>query len=164
MDKVKEYKEYIVGSRSFFTGMPEYDKYDSIIDYDILCVYQNSENKPIISKRKTDIWYINAKSKEDLLKIEYYPIFLISPEVVRDFNIKIDDIINLKEKFYSLEKKHIYLTKIYEFIINNNSFKLTTSQREDALKIYLKCRPYLNDDEIEKRHIHKIRQLCKKRF
>ena len=144
--------KYLVGSSYFFYQYEDYQIID--LDYvELIKINQDDEDcydiKNIIVTPEgyiADYRIIYYKTKEDIIQRELkYKVgnfigqFLV-PELCKEINFTIQDLLRMKPLVEALDKKHLYEKIIYDFYIQNNSFVLTGSQRFKAYQEYKKYR------------------------
>lgn len=138
-------KEFLVGSQYFFK---EYDDY-VVHDLDKLCILLSGlqHNKTFVwKKKKEDILFCPKMTKDKYIKTDLksnQPIkvgkYLI-PEFAEYIGLTIDDLSKVKPLIDNLDEKHKYEKVIYDAYIENNAFKLTDKQRDEAYEEYKRAR------------------------
>lgn len=138
----------VVGSRAFFTGLPNFRPKD--IDY--LHIIEKSNNPDAykyvmhtIRPNRCDI-YLVLHSKQKLINyaLTKAPGMAINRFLVPEFNeligFNINDLEKLRPMLKKLGDRHKYLQVIFDAYISNNGFYLTDEQRENAYTEYKKYR------------------------
>ena len=141
-------RRFMIGSRAFFEGMPDFQSKDR----DIL-VYTDTPNgftnyrQSSMSGRCTIEWA--ARPKADFLEYALrdkadgleFGKFLV-PEFAEEIGLSIDDLKKLYEHFEGrLDRKHGYQRAICEAYVDNGAFTLTDGQRVGAYEAYKAERP-----------------------
>lgn len=134
------YNALKIGSWVFFDQFLDYKIHD--LDY---CVFENNIYKHTYNKEtKEDIHVLPSNNKSELIKYfknirgkntTMISIFLY-PEVIKELNITIDDLKEIKQQIEPLKTIKPYLYAIYEFYLENNEMSLTQEQIEKAYEIY----------------------------
>lgn len=136
----------ITGSYYFFKDYTDFKPKD--IDYieivDPKGEFKFSKHTYIINEKC--IFYTNKfLTKEEL--IDHYknhiPMTIckfLTKEFADYFNITIEDLKQLSHMIDNLDDKHKYLKIIYNAYIENNDYKLTNEQRDNAYSEYKKYR------------------------
>jgi hypothetical protein len=138
-----------VGSRAFFSGIEGFHPHDS--DYveivepkDVDFYYKN-----VFKEGKDCIFQVVRRPKEKRLEwaVKYERpmslcMFLV-PEFCQVFGITIADLETLRPLRDRMDRRHTYLTVIYDAYIENGSMTLTDQQRQAAFEEYKKERKQL---------------------
>ena len=137
-------KKIQVGSSVFFESIKGF----STKDTDWFALYDNVPGDNFMMNvkiGKDDIFIYKANvTKDDMieealnaehsLKVGKF----LSPEFASYYNVTIDDLKKLEEKFNLLDEKHQYQKTIFEYYIKNNGLFLTDSQRLKAFGEYIR--------------------------
>lgn len=140
-------KRFLVGSRAFFSEMPNFHSKDT----DILIWTDTPKDFKFykqVSMGGKCTFYWTRQSKRDL--IEYakrekasgleFGKFLV-PDFINEIDLNIEDLKSLAKIFLpKLDINHKYQELIYNAYIKNNGFYLTDKQRDDVYKEYIKSR------------------------
>lgn len=138
-------KEFIVGSRAFFSDMPMFhsDNTDIVVFTDTPDGFSHYIHSAI-SGRDTTTWVIKPKddfieyAMRDLANGLEFGKFLV-PDVVEYLGITMGDLVKLHGHFEN--KIEAYQELIYNAYITNGAFTLTDEQRDAAYKAYKEARP-----------------------
>lgn len=138
-------KEFIVGSRAFFSDMPMFhsDNIDIVIFTDTPNGFMHYRQSSM-SGRSTIEWVIKPKDEfieyamRDLANGLEFGKFLV-PDVVEYLGITMGDLVKLHGHFEN--KIEAYQELIYNAYITNGAFRLTDEQRDAAYKAYKEARP-----------------------
>lgn len=142
---MRDLKKFLVGSRAFFSSIPEFAQCNADMDYLILM-----DHCPFIQRSESYagkcFFYMKRLSKDKLIDhllktaIPRKVCMVLCPEVATELDFTIDDLKQLAPVFDKVDSKHTYLKVIYDAYISNNSFTLTDEQREAAFLEYKKAR------------------------
>lgn len=140
-----ESKQFTVGSRAFFSGMPDFKPKD--LDYLSFIEKGNGFKN---SMQRTDgnccHFLFVRKPKDEMIKdaLSGSPAMAIGkflvPEIAKELHLTIQDLMKLQPLLSRLEPKHAYEKVIYEAYMSNGSFTLTDEQRASAFASYLAAR------------------------
>lgn len=145
-------KRIAIGSQVFFGEYEDYKSHDKdFIEF---------QDNPVLYKtfmvargKGNDIFFYKTANKEEFIKTELkhakkLPMaagkFLV-PELAEYLGLTIEDLKQFEFAFESMDDKHSYEKKIYDFYIENNGFTLTQEQRDEAYKNY-KSKRYENEN------------------
>lgn len=138
-------KEYQVGSRLFFDGMPGYNPKDS--DYVMLvenptifenCMTVRGENKDIFLWRKT-----NAEEFVDMTIRMGTPMLagkFLNKELCEDAGMTRQVFGKLKPLFDNMDDRHTYQKLIFDHILKTWDFDIPDKTRNIAFLTYLNSR------------------------
>lgn len=153
-----EDKKITVGSRAFFTDMPDFNPKD----IDILILTDNpvgfthyrqssaAGKYTITWARKSKEEFIEYAKRDKAVGLEFGK-FLV-PEFVDEIGLTIEDLKTLYDIYESkIDDKHTYQKLIFAAYIENNAFSLTDEQRKIALEDYLAKRKPVErvEDKVE---------------
>lgn len=134
--------KHLVGSRYFFSKYPDY----VIKDTDYVTLEDNPKlykTMMLLRGQGIDHSFWRKMPFDEFLKQTEDPIqigkFLV-PEVAEELNLTIDDLKQLIPLSEQLDDKHKYIKTILNSYIQNNEFKLTDKQLDEAYTIYKKYR------------------------
>ena len=140
-----ESKKFTVGSRAFFSGMPNFKPKD--LDY---LSFIDKGNGFKNSMQRTDgnccHFLFVRKPKNEMINdaLSGGPAMAIGkflvPEIAKELQLTIQDLVKLQPLVLRLEEKHAYEKVIYDAYLANGSFTLTDEQRTSAFASYLAAR------------------------
>jgi hypothetical protein len=141
-----ENKKILVGSNVFFKNLPGFKPHDT--DYIIINYSNNTNNFTHYIQNKICYFVYEIQSKDKLIeyiintKNNLNVCSLISPELIRELQLTIDDLRQdgIKLKFFRLNKKWKYAKYIYNCYLENNELELTNEQLLKAYNLYLQAR------------------------
>ena len=145
MDMEFNGKEYLVGSRLFFDGMPDYNPKDS--DYVMLvenptifndCMTVRGDKKDIFLWRKTD-----AEEFVDMTIRLGTPMLagkFLNKELCVDIRMTQQLFRRLKPLFDNMDDKHAYQKPVFDHILKTWDFDIPDKIKNIAFLIYLNSR------------------------
>jgi hypothetical protein len=143
---MKQIAKFLVGSRAFFEGMPEFnskdhdwlyvmDSYKSVKAKRL--VMHKDGNDMILVPKMDKEWYITDCINSDF-GISAGKMFV--PEFAVYIGLTVNDLKRFEPYLSLLDDKHKYYKVIYEAYMQNGDFTLTDEQREAAYEEYKKYR------------------------
>lgn len=137
--------KFIVGSNYFFSCYSDFKPHD--IDILILVDHpQGFKNFMQISSCGECTFMWRRMPAKDFIEIALRSKLPMSAgkflckEFCEEIGFTIDDLKQLKNKFYNMDVRHTYEKIIYDAYIQNNSFTLTDEQRKKAYNEYVSSR------------------------
>lgn len=136
---------YLMGSRYFFEGLPEFNPHDTDT---IELVKPNSEFKTmrVIRGQGKDMYFFVKKPKEEMIQdalnsqlAMVVGKFLI-PEFNKEIGFTVEDLLKIKPLMDRIDEKHLYEKMILEYYLENGKFELTEEQRLAVYKEYKRLR------------------------
>lgn len=140
-----ESKRFTVGSRAFFSGMPDFKPKD--IDYLSFIEKGNGFKKSIQRTDGNSCHFLFVRNPKDEMiddALSGGPAMAIGkflvPEIAKELHLTIQDLAKLQPLVLRLEEKHAYEKVIYDAYMANGSFTLTDEQRTSAFAAYSAAR------------------------
>ncbi len=140
-------KKFTIGSRAFFTGMPNFQSKDTdvLIWTDEPKGYEHYKQTSMGGRctmewaKKEKAEFLSFALRERACGLEFGK-FLVT-EFASELGLTIANLTMLYEHFKErIDEKHKYQHEIYKAYVENNGFYLTDKQREKAYKVYKKER------------------------
>ena len=143
-------KKIKIGSQVFFSGV--YEDYNSHDEDYIIFVKNPTLFKDFMNVRGKgkDYFYFRDMDKDEFIEYsikhcEKTPMaagkFLV-PDVLKHFNMTIDDLKKFETFFNEIDSRHSYEKVIYDAYIKNNDFKIGKRQLNKAYKLYKENKTY----------------------
>jgi hypothetical protein len=141
-------EKIITGSRAFFDGMEGFTPHDT----DAIKIVDEKDVNFLFRRRLydredgCDTFYVVRQPKQQYLR--WAAKFasgatlgqFLTPEFCREFGITVSDLEHLRPMTERIDKRHKYLTIIYDAYIANKNMSLTDEQRQAAYEEYQKER------------------------
>lgn len=144
----KNYRNYICHDRDILRFVSDIDiKYESLCENRKYLVIREDDKDIFIYKKMSREEYLNyifcdmRMKNDDDLEYIYEDFSLLCPDLVKYYNITVDDIRPLKKNFEHKNDKHKYQKVIFDSYIENNGMYLTQEQLDKAYEEYKKYRP-----------------------
>lgn len=139
----------VTGSRAFFSGLEGFHPHDM----DVVVMVEKEDVKFEYLRQSAIQGYkcvfeVVRRPKQEIIDFAIKncpPMVLcrfLTPDFAKEIGLEINDLMQLKSMYDSMDEKHKYLNKIFDAYIANKDFFLTDEQRQEAFKEYQKERGY----------------------